>query len=266
VIRIKKPAEAPEVLRRRGIPATRGFCEQIDADPEAHRTFRFDGRIYGHRSVKEALRRTQHDKCALCESRVTHIAHGDVEHFRPRAGYRQVPRDPLGQPGYYWLAYEWSNFLFCCQLSNQKFKGNLFPLADPARRAKSHRGDISQEEPLLINPAVEDPAELLEFRENLIRARNGHPRGEATIKVFGLDRKELEDMRLARFSLFRLWIPHVKQLIRTRDRIARRVNKAPSPENRKDLAEAETLLEQFIGDSAEYAAMIRAALRTRVRR
>ena len=61
----------------------------------------------------------------FCESKVSHIAYGDVEHFRPKAGYRQRPEDPLVQPGYYWLAYEWSNLLFCCQLCNQRFKATI---------------------------------------------------------------------------------------------------------------------------------------------
>jgi len=266
VIRIKKPAVAPEILRRRGLPAARTLCEQVDADPEAHKIFRFNGKIYGHQAVKDALREAQHDKCALCESKITHIAYGDVEHFRPKAGYRRGPGEPLVKPGYYWLAYEWTNLLFCCQLCNQRFKGNHFPLADPARRAKSHRDDVSQEKPLLINPATEDPAEFLEFRENIIRAIDDNPRGGATIKVFGLDRKELEDRRLAWFLYFRRLVPHVERLIRTRDKIARLIGDEPAPERRNDLAKLEAQIEQFIGDSAEYAAMIRAALRAHARR
>jgi uncharacterized protein (TIGR02646 family) len=265
VNRIKKPTEAPEVLRRRGTPATRELCEQIDADPKAHKAFRFNDGIYAHRSVKDALRKAQHDKCALCESKITHIAYGDVEHFRPKAGYRQDPDEALVQPGYYWLAYEWSNLLFCCQLCNQQFKGNHFPLADPARRARTHRDDVSREEPLLINPSIEDPADFLEFRENVVRAIDDNPRGIATIKVFGLDRGELDGHRLRRFSWFRLLIPHVEKLIHTRDTIAELIEEDPTPKRRKDLAEAEAALEQFLGDSAEYAAMIRAALRARDR-
>jgi uncharacterized protein (TIGR02646 family) len=263
VIQIKKPAEAPEVLRRRGNTAAQKLCEQRDADLGAHKTFRFQKGIYGHPSVRDALKRAQHDKCALCESKITHVQYGDVEHFRPKAGYRQEPDDPLVRPGYYWLAYDWSNLLFCCQLCNQRFKGNHFPLADPARRAKSHRDDVSQEEPLLINPATEDPAAFLEFRENVIRAIGDNPRGDATIKVFGLDCGELDGHRLRRFSWFRHLIPLVEQLIRTRDGLASLIAQDPSPERRRDLAKAEADLEDFIGDSAEYAAMIRAALRAR---
>jgi uncharacterized protein (TIGR02646 family) len=265
VIRIKKPADGPEVLRRRGNPAARKLCEQIDADPEAHKTFRFNGRIYGDASVKDALKRAQHEKCALCESKIAHVQYGDVEHFRPKAGYRQEPDDPLVRPGYYWLAYEWSNLLFCCQLCNQRFKGNRFPLADPARRAKSHRDDISREEPLLIDPATEDPAEFLEFRENVIRAIDDDPRGKATIEVFGLDRGELDGNRLRLLSWFRHLIPLVERLMQTREAIATLIAEESTPERRRDLARVEAELEEFVGDSAQYAAMIRAALGARAR-
>lgn len=263
MIRINKPADPPEVLRRRGEPATRKFCAQIDADPGAYQSFGFNARIYGHPSVKEALRRAQHDKCAFCESKVTHISHGDVEHFRPKAGYRQRPGGPLVRPGYYWLAYDWSNLLFCCQLCNQQFKGNHFPLAARARRARSHRDDVSRERPLLINPAIEDPSEFLEFRENIILAINGNARGVKSIEVFGLDRPMMEDRRLAWFLSFRLLKPYVRRLIRNRDKLARLVAKSPTPELRRDLAEAEGHVERYIGDSAEYAAMNRAALQSR---
>ncbi len=263
MIPIKKPEQGPVILQRRGIPATRQLCDKHDADADAHRAFKFNPKIYADTSVKQVLRKAQHDKCALCESKISHIAHGDVEHFRPKAGHRQEPEDTLSQPGYYWLAYDWSNFLFCCQLCNQVFKGNLFPLADPAHRAKSHHEDIDGENPLLINPAIEDPARFIEFRKNLVHAVDGNPRGVATIKVFGLNRKELEDRRLTWFLWFRRLIPQIVELIHTRDTIASLIEEHPSPEHSKDLAEVESQIEQFIGDSAEYAAMVRAALHAR---
>ncbi len=87
----------------------------------------------------------QHDKCAFCESKVSAIAYGDVEHFRPKAGYQQSHDDDLQRPGYYWLAYEWSNLFFSCSICNQQGKRNVFPLANPRRRATCHRDDIGLE-------------------------------------------------------------------------------------------------------------------------
>jgi hypothetical protein len=105
VIRIEKPTQPPDILRIRGASAARQHCDQFEAEPGAYtrekkpKTFKFKSRIYSDRSVKDALREAQHDKCALCESKITHIAYGDVEHFRPKAGYRQNPPDRLVQPG-----------------------------------------------------------------------------------------------------------------------------------------------------------------------
>ena len=252
MIRIKKPAEPPGVLRRRGIPATHELCERMDADPAAHESFEFDSGIYSHSEVKTALRKAQHDKCAFCESKVTHVSPGDVEHFRPKAGYRQKPRDPLVRPGYYWLAYEWSNLLFACPLCNQRFKKNHFPLANPARRARSHRDDVGREKPQLIHPVIEEPTEFLEFREHFLHAIGGNPRGRATIRILGLNRVEIAERRLDALNKLRA-------LVTARE--AFRAVKRPGRDVEEAIRSINDQIGQWIEDTAEYAAMIRAALR-----
>jgi hypothetical protein len=132
MIRIRKPRKAPEILRTKGKAKRKELCKAYLASPDDYRTGKrkpeFDSGIYGSRSVKRALIKAQHGKCAFCESKITHIAYGDVEHFRPKAGVRQKASDKLQRPGYYWLAYEWRNLLLSCQLCNQRYKENLFPL------------------------------------------------------------------------------------------------------------------------------------------
>lgn len=251
MIKIEKPAEPPRVLRRRGIPATRKLCEQIDADPSAHESFKFNSGIYSHREVKAALRAAQHGKCAFCESKVTHVSPGDVEHFRPKAGYRQKPNNPLVQPGYYWLAYEWSNLLFACPLCNQRFKENHFPLANPARRARSHRDDINRERPRVIHPGIDDPTEFLEFREHVLHAIDGNRRGRATIRILGLNRIEISERRLDALKDLRALVIARK---------AFRAIKPPKRDVKKAIREIDDRLAKLVEDSAEYAAMVRTAL------
>ena len=110
MIRIRRPAEAPTVLRTKGKARRRVLCALHTRFAQDYRsgkrTFTFDSAIYAGKEVKDALIGMQHGKCAFCESRITHIAYGDVEHFRPKAGVRQEPGDKLQRPGYYWLAYE----------------------------------------------------------------------------------------------------------------------------------------------------------------
>src|SRR5206468_3497187 len=150
MIRVHRPDDPPPLLKAKGKAATERLCRAFDEG--RHEELRgekaFDKTVYGHKSVKDALREAQHGKCAFCESKVDHTAHGDVEHFRPKAGYRQSVGAPLESPGYYWLAYEWSNLFFACPKCNQSHKKNLFPLKRPGRRAKSHHHRLEDEEPL----------------------------------------------------------------------------------------------------------------------
>lgn len=81
-----------------------------------------DKDIYGHKEVKSALINLQKKCCCFCESRITHISSGDVEHFRPKNGYSQDQTDLFHKPGYFWLAYDWSNLFFSCEQCNRRFK------------------------------------------------------------------------------------------------------------------------------------------------
>lgn len=249
MIRVTKPSQAPAVLLKQGKMQRRADSAsftRFGADYRAgRRKFGFDSNIYAHRKVKEALIAAQHDKCFLCESKITHIAHGDVEHFRPKAAYRQDENDALRRPGYYWLAYEWDNLFLSCQLCNQQFKKNLFPLADQSSRATSHKDDLKRERPLFLDPSVigDNPERYISFRREVPFALNGSPRGEATIKGLGLDRQKLNERRFEHYDKLRLL-----------HNIARK--NPPIPES----VEARNFLAKAVEDTAEYAGMARAAM------
>jgi hypothetical protein len=183
-----------------------------------------------------------------------------VEHFRPKAGYRQQAGDSLQRPGYYWLAYEWSNLLFCCQICNQRHKQNLFPLAAGSQRAVCHRDGIRGERPLFINPAAENPTRWIGFREEYPYARNGDPRGDATIDALGLNRQALVERRRDLLKTIR----HLKEcraLLAREIRQARRTSRPPPTGYLEKIGEIDALFAEMKKDSAEYALMARAALR-----
>ena len=73
------------------------------------------------KKAKKQLKAESGGKCAYCEAPTSVVAHGDVEHFRPKNTY-------------WWLAYCYDNYLFSCQICNQSFKGDAFPLPDEAKR------------------------------------------------------------------------------------------------------------------------------------
>lgn len=245
MIRIRKPSQAPRILRERGKTTTDANCSAFDGSSgdylNGSKKFDFVSSIYGAKSVKKALVKAQHQKCCFCESKVTHIAYGDVEHFRPKGGFRQDKDDALGKPGYYWLAYKWGNLFFSCQICNQRFKGNLFPLSNAVHRARSHHDDVAQEDPLFIDPEAMDPAEFISFRNEYPYAIDGNAIGKTTIEALGLDREALNESR-------RDYIQQLK-LLQTLASLA-------VPES----AEARVFLARAVEDSSEYAAMARAVL------
>jgi hypothetical protein len=241
MIRVTKPGQAPRILRERGQRTTE-VNQQAFEDGE--RTFDFDSSLYGAKSVKNALIASQLGKCAFCESKVRHIAHGDVEHYRPKGGFRQSDGDPLEQPGYFWLAYGWENLFFACQLCNQSFKKNLFPLADPTRRARSHLDDLTAEEPILINPVDDEPTALIGFREEMAFAINDDPRARITIKVLGLNREELAEFRLDYLAPFKRLLQVLPLL----------------PPDSDEVRDIQALFEQAVLPMAQYSSMIRALI------
>lgn len=250
MIRIDKPSTPPAILRTRGRQATRDLCAAFD---RGERSFDFDRTIYAAASVKNALQKAQHGKCAFCESKFLHVGYGDVEHFRPKSGFQQRTKDRLVRPGYYWLAYEWSNLFFSCQLCNQSFKRTLFPLLNPRRRARSHHDDLQSERPLLLDPSMVDPETVLSFREETVYAINGNRLGRTTIDVFGLNRQELREARRERFELIQL-------LLLAKARCVRHLSASPSSsELLDDLARFNAKLAKMTHETAEYAGMARAA-------
>jgi uncharacterized protein (TIGR02646 family) len=171
------------------------------------------------------LKNALNGKCAYCESKFEASSFGEAEHYRPKSNVRDLQRKKVarapGGPhqGYYWLAYEWTNLLPSCGKCNN-IKRDLFPVAkayvfgpdpDPEPQPGYWRERLNaDEEPLLINPLFEDPSEYLVFGAGgTVVARDGNPRGQATIDVFGLDREELRTARVEQTEAVEEAIPLV---------------------------------------------------------
>ena len=256
MIRIKKPA-APAILKRCGPAATKDLCDSYD---RGDRAFDFDNRLYGAESVKKALIKAQHGKCAFCESIFTVVSFGDVEHFRPKGGHQQRSGDPVDTPGYYWLAYEWSNLYASCQICNQRHKRNLFPLENPDDRARSHHHQLDAEKCLFIDCGAEDPGEFIGFHEECAFAIDGNPRGRVTIEALGLNRSELVEERRKQLDLIELlW--RTMQLLIDRLPTADEIDGPGIADLRIELNDYFLKLAKLTSDEGEYSSMARAAFR-----
>ena len=193
--------------------------------------------------AKEQLLAETTSKCAYCEAKISMVAFGDVEHYRPKSSY-------------WWLAYCYDNYLASCQLCNQRFKKDAFPVQNRRMPHPIIWSDMSdefiaviigtiapdplnqtevnafirlheQERPLLLNPYFDDPIEYFAWRvddvlreveitanpenpqiEIVVNAENleVEPIATASIAYYGLNRQELKDHRYniyKRYSIFR---------------------------------------------------------------
>ena len=161
MIHVKKDcAQVPDGLSSEGAGKKRE-----DAFREGNR-HEFSAHYYAHNSVKEKLQEIYQRKCAYCESRIGASSFGRVEHYRPKNRLKDDER----HTGYYWLAYEWSNLLWSCEICNSR-KSNQFPIEGiRVERSQENRAEwqadsesFRAEKPLLLNPELDQPEEHLVF-------------------------------------------------------------------------------------------------------
>jgi hypothetical protein len=145
--------------------------------------------------AKPALKKLFHNKCAYCESQVGSTRYGNVDHFRPKRDAAGLDKSDIDPEHYWWLAYDWDNYLLSCPVCNQKWKLAYFPVQEIPRKLPPV--EDPPETPLLLNPFFgEDPAKHLEFGwYGEITAYKKSEYGRTTIDVCGLDRQNLRDAR-----------------------------------------------------------------------
>lgn len=126
---------------------------------------------YRHRQVKEALEAMFHGKCAYCESKITHVSFGHIEHYRPKQRYPE-------------RAFLWCNLLLACDRCNNA-KLDRFP-------------DAKQGGPLL-NPVKNDPNRHFRFfYDPVAKLATVIPtttQGETTEQLLQLNRRDLRGHR-----------------------------------------------------------------------
>lgn len=157
----------------------------------------FKSSVYASATVKSALKTIQNNKCCFCESYVSHVDYGDVEHYRPKAGWIQDRNSTqLNKPGYFLEAYNWENLMFSCAICNQREKKNYYPLINQdVRITIDDTYDIRREDPLFLNPYIDNPEDHIEFVNEIPRPKNSSEKGRISIEYLALDRNELNEVR-----------------------------------------------------------------------
>lgn len=169
MIRVQRSLEPPALTRVRGARlATAIQAYDAHGAPSGPLADALTG--YDATNVKEGLYRgDQHKKCAWCERR-RDFSSSPIEHYRPRNGaWRNEPGEPRrASPNHYgWLTWTWENLLFACARCNDAgHKANYFPLVEGTIELPTPPlpfpspvlptlFDVSAEQPLLINPALD---------------------------------------------------------------------------------------------------------------
>lgn len=179
---------------------------------------------YREYDVQQALRKLFHGKCAYCE-KLIEKGIAEVEHYRPKGA---IEGD--AHPGYWWLAFKWTNLLPTCPGCNKGLrqhvvtadmtvaevealqatpprtllgKATQFPVG--AARLMAQDDNHEAEQPHLIDPTRTDPTPELLWRHDadysVVEAKSDGtgPRvlGTATIHCVALNRVDLVQSRTA---------------------------------------------------------------------
>jgi hypothetical protein len=126
--------------------------------------------------------------CAYCQCYLPQNDPGDVEHFRPKTTY-------------WWLAYEFHNYLLSCGICNRIRKRERFPLrAGDVPCSFADRGHLDREKALLLDPArasdrveewlwvdFEDPLCPVAAATDLSPGSEAGQRAETTVRFFKLN-------------------------------------------------------------------------------
>lgn len=221
----------------------------------------FDFQATVWKAAKKQLKTESAGKCAYCEAPTSVVAHGDVEHFRPKSVY-------------WWLAYCYENYTYSCQICNQTYKGDQFPLSgkpmappgrfeavamlnpDPLEEAegmayaafefacsseRAHLVDVYREDPELFFKWEADPVLKAVRIAPRTKSSRSQLAARAAEAVLGLNREELTGLRWTIYeelATFRIAL------------------EALSPDSRAALR-VRAQIREMMSDRGEFAGMVR---------
>lgn len=160
MIRLQKK-QKPQSLDQNGTTWTTRLMKHINNGTDVPYALSIK---YKEPDIKRTIKEETCEKCAYCESKVTQVYPGDVEHIIPKSVY---PR----------LTFTWQNLTFVCFNCNNK------------------KRDYVSKDLKLINPYKDTPSNHLRPFGPLIMQVNGDARGEFTIKKIDLNREPLRERR-----------------------------------------------------------------------
>ena len=149
--RLRRPQFTVPTMADNGLGGRRRLADRLGYEQTATIPVAFRSH-WTAPDVKGLLHAIQGRICAYCGVATSGL---DVDHFRPKG----TIKDEEAPGGYWWLAYECSNYFLGCTACNRIRKKTSFPLLPGSVRCTyDTRGTIAAEERVLLDPA-EDPVD-----------------------------------------------------------------------------------------------------------
>ena len=174
-----------------------------------------------------------HGKCWFTEGRDI-CSHKDVEHFRPKKEAKNL--DGSERDGYWWLAFDYSNFRAAGNIPNRK-KGGWFPLHKDSRSSCFDARCEESETPYLIDPTDQDDVNLLAVNEegNVIPAPEANEWEQERVNL-SIERLKLNEHDALSNERRKVW-QEVDRLIDSYHRAKARMSAAnPAPREKAKAA------------------------------
>lgn len=208
--------------------------------------------------LKEWLLSLSNQRCWFSEAEDC-FTHWDVEHFRPKKTAKS--EDGTEYDGYWWLAFDWTNFRICGNVGNRK-KGTYFPLQDESKRVSSPDDDYRYEPYLLLDPVNAHDSSLLFFDmegkaipDPSIVSEWEKKRVVESVKRFKLDFPALENKRRTIWNncwnCIQKYLEELEKLYK---------GDKDNPVARQELANKADAIKELIDGSTELSSVARACI------
>lgn len=201
---------------------------------------------------------TSFEKCWYTETKFGGD-YQEVEHFRPKKGTKNL--DGTGHNnhnGYYWLAFDLSNYRLCKSRPNRK-KGTFFPIVNERFRATNELEPWQDEVPFFLDPLNASDVLLLSFDDTGKPVaeddidENDLQRVRFTIEKYFLDERILNTRRLQTWRAARnLYYSYLNAL--------KDANATKSVARRQYAVDELRRLQQLLSREAEFSSVAKASL------
>ena len=204
--------------------------------------------------LKDVLLKLSNDKCWYSESK-DNYSYLHVDHFRPKKA--AIGNDKKDYGGYWWLAFNWTNYRICGGVGNVNKRDKFAVLRNKANTPF----DVWEDEIIyLLDPCEESDVLKITFNcfgEIMPIQKTGwhYEQADYTIKCLKLNSKKLKEARKDVWLKCSTLVDEIQKLMQEESLNSSAYKKGQIQENLKRLKE-------FVKSKSEFSATARACLKS----